>query len=501
MRMPLLVYILFYMFYPFPKEPLDLQDLLKRAANNDKTIFASEYLSEAFSHWQKHFHFESFIVDSIFEKGVYDEVWLSNFDASQDSNHRIALLLSRNPTRKIVDVRRLLVPERGALQPIEHEVLELIEHFAWLYETGVESFLYDFLYPAHIKIRYEGLLNKNEILERLKSRFKGSLPIQSIEWEGNNYLYTIRLVVGSPLKPIEITVDIQKHITARFFELEDRFERVQALRDSIKMWLECKEGDHTGTNLIVTAPSARDAIGQILRQEFKDFDILVLNTTETSATIEATLPAIDGLVPVSLRYQLTAKRFSAEKFLLNSSWIPIKELQNESFFAHDAIKKKLLEGSFDAPVIYELSDNTLQRYSTLGLPAPFQPKIEETDGLKGWFIIHHTQVDTLQWQGMESLANILNGLTQYKLAYFFFRDIAGSPKKFKITGYALWRDKQRLWHHVAKIREIYHLINGTFQFKQVIVDLYPFIRMENVQALFAEPDTSSYRREKFKIKR
>lgn len=231
-----LAYILLFAFYIFQENSIDVPTLLRKAANNDKTAFATEYLREAFSYWQKHYDLKSFKVDTLFEQEGNDEIWLSNLKSKQFDNYKIALLVSKEPQQKIIDVRRLLITNNKKFEIHEKEVLECVERFVWVYDIGVENFIYDFLFPNYIKLRYEGILNNKKILKKLRSRFKYTLPIQSIEWEGKGDVYSIRLVLDSPLKPLEMQVNIKSYITSRYFELEDKRKRVSALVDSIKVW-------------------------------------------------------------------------------------------------------------------------------------------------------------------------------------------------------------------------------------------------------------------------
>lgn len=107
-------------------------------------------------------------------------------------------------------------------------------------------------------------------------------------------------------------------------------------------------------------------------------------------------------------------------------------------------------------------------------------------------ILHHVQEDTVSIYNPDLLANILYELTQNKLVYFFLRDKGKENDKIIISGYALWRDKKRLWHHVAKIQDTYTFENKKFLLQKVKIDLYPFVRMENVMTLFVEKKKSNH---------
>lgn len=492
--------LLFLGSLPLGDKFLEVHALFKRASQKDKTVFASGYLAEAFSSWQKNIKFDTFMVDSQFIKGAYEEIWLHRTGSSKFPSYSIALLVSRNSQMRIVEVRRLLVINRSGLQPIEQKVMEFIEQFVWTYEIGVDSFIQDFLYPEYIKIRYGGLSNRNEILKRLRSEFTNTLDIRSLGWNGENSFFMIRLVLNSPLEPLEITVDLQRYLTSRFFNLADEAQRVSDLKDSITAWQGQKSPTSTGTGLRVLSRSPQNAIRTIFQQYFKEYHIIVIDSANAKVTIEAALPPIDELRPANLKCQLIATRFDTATFRIQSTWLTRKAFNN-NLLSQDSKKRRTIKGFIDTFIFSKLLDKTFHRYSTLGLPTPLQPQIEVTDGFEGLLVLHHAKVDTLKWPGSRAFANLLNGLAHGKLTYFFLRGIVSNYPKVTINGYAMWKDEQLFWHHVAKINDVYDKVDGKFQLKNVIIDLYPFIRTDNLRALFAESDSASYRKEKIVIRR
>ncbi|MCI0551976.1 MAG: hypothetical protein L0287_13570, partial [Anaerolineae bacterium] len=311
-------------------EAEDVQALLSKAAAKDQTVFSTTYLHAAFSDWQDRFHLEQFQVDSVFAKGEYDEVWLRKAGASETFQHRLALLINRQAGRKIVEVRQLLITERQGLNPVEQELVEFIERFAWMYEIGNENFIQDFLYPSHIRLRFAGSSDENAILSKLRARFKDILPVRSIEWEGRNFSYVIRAVLDSPLQPLEISVDIQKHITANFFEIAGKPERLQALKDSMMAWSGAKKIFRDQTELTVEASSALQALANALQENFKEFRLVLLDSTETSIDIEAMLPFIERLQPAALRFRLAAVQSASGAYSIRSSLLPSRGEQNDS---------------------------------------------------------------------------------------------------------------------------------------------------------------------------
>jgi len=461
-----------------------VQDLLKKASQKDKAAFATDYLHAAFSQWQERFRLETFAVDTVFGKGEYEEVWLRK----AGSPHRLALLVSRQMPRRIVEVRRLLLTERQQLQPIDGEIVEFIERFYWAYEIGAESFMQDFLFPGHIKLRYEGQSDQENILTRLRTKFKTTLPIQSMSWEGRNYNYLIRLVMDSPVQPLEIAVDIQKHLTANFFELADKTDRVQALKDSLRLWAKPQSAPAAKRELLVSARTAPEALRQLLAENFQNYDLAISDSAATRLNVEAILPAMEQIPPARLRFRLEAIPAGSNQCAVRAVWLnsSAKELGLVS------APKYVLGGPGSRA---EIANAAVHRYGTLSLPAIFQPDFNGIAGAELQLVLQHLSGDSFTWSDPKIFQNILHGLARGKPAYFFLEDIAPNANTFLLTGYAFWRDRQRLWQHVAKIRETYLIAGAKPQLRQIRIELYPHIRLENVRALFAAPDTS-VRREK-----
>ena len=495
--MPKILFVCFllYGFAPLENKVASVQNLLKRASQKDQAAFATDYLHAAFSLWQDRFHLETFTVDSVFGKGEYQEVWLRR----DGSPHRLALLVSRQPVHRIVEVRRLLLTERQRLQPIDGEIVEFVERFYWAYEIGTESFMQDFLFPAHIKLRYVGLSDQEAVLSRLRAKFKMLLPIQSMSWEGRNYNYMIRLVMDSPVQPLEIAVDIQKHLTANFFELADKTDRVQALKDSLRRWVADKPAREEKRDLLVAARTAPEALQKILAQNFKGYDLALFDSAATSMSVEATLPAMEQIRPASLRFRLEATRAGADQYAVRAQWLN-SSAKEMGLAPSPFTLKNIFGNSNNTGLRTEAANAAIHRYGTLSLPAAFQPAFAAITGAEVQLVLHHLPGDSFAWRNPQVFQNILRGLTRGKPAYFFLEDVTPNANIFLLTGYAFWRDPERLWQHAAKIRETYFVAGAKAEVRQIRIDLYPYIRLENVRALFATPDTSA-RREKVVIKR
>ena len=277
-----------------------------------------------------------------------------------------------------------------------------------------------------------------DILKRLRSKFRNTLPIQSFGWEGKNPNFLISLVLDNPLKPLEISVNIEKYLTAHLFYLADKYDQINYLKDSLKVWINKKELKNKTDQLHIYAFSRYNALQNTLQSYFSGYNLNILDTTESSLKFEASLPPINNLMPTTFQIELSSNQIDSQKYSIITNRFADRQYLEEliSNIGKDNIRKA------NKNVLLNIVTETLQRYSMLGLPLTIQPHFEVDEKFKGQIFLHHSKIDTFAWNGATSYNAILRGLTQEKLSYHFIRDIDCNPDYIMITSYVLWKDKK-----------------------------------------------------------
>ncbi len=480
-----------------------IKTLLDLAVKQDKVAFGSDYLHEAFTKWQDRFQIRDFKIDSIFTQGELEEVWLKPGYTVDHTDAGVALLVSRLPGHKIIDIRNLLLRHYDGLGAIDKELVAFVERFTWLYEIGNDSFLEDFLFPGHISIRYAGIEDQKDVLQNLRNKFDAILPVKSLEWESHGTKYLIQVILDSPLRPLEITVDIQKYIASRFFDSVERAEKIRALRDTLYPIQERLPLEKSSEALVVETHTAEKALEKALDLYFKNYDVLVLKKKQGNITIEARLPSIEKLVPTSLRYSLTVvpMKTNANKYVLQPIWVPNKDLIRIMAESDEWNKRENELSLPDSLLITELLNQMVQSYNTFNLPDNFRPQINVSSEFQAIILLQHTETDSIFYDNKNSFFKAMSKLALDKVAYFFLRNVTSPANRLPIEGYAIWREQTQIFQHVAKIKESYTIQNGQSYLNEVVIDINPYIRIENVKALFSIDMGGSTTREKIEIEK
>lgn len=493
-RKAILAQILLIVRVVLPQESIDVTRLVNRALNHDHSAFADSYLADKFDNWQQRFPINSFTVDTLFRKGPFYEAWLTAESRPDKPAESLAILFSNNPAPEIIDIRSLMLAHQRRFNPPELAVVELVERFVWTYETGIDGFVIDLLYPRYIMARFRGLEGAKEVLSELRRSYQSRLTIQAIEWEYKGASYDIRIRLDSPLKPLELSVNMHEYLTARFFEDQDKSLRTRELWDSILH----RSGDQSlvaGNGREVRASSGAAALSEFLDGGFVDYDLLVLDKHENEMTIEINPPLIHNVRPVALKYHLEARPTGSGGFDIITDYIALNDKDIfKTMEAHWNSVENMNEG-----VSYAINE-MIQRYGSLGLGPRFSPRTIGSVSFRAAMFLHTAIPDSIVVMDLKSYHDILRILSHDKVCYFFPRSVSRERSDVTLSAYAFWSSKGQLWHHLAEIRETYRQQTGFYRLSRARVDFYPFIRDDNLLALFGfESDNSG--RKSFRIKR
>jgi hypothetical protein len=500
MQIPVLICFTLFGFLLPQKPSYDVYSVIDRAMKKDNSAFANDHLAAAFALWQERFNIRAIEVDSTFVREDFDLVWMSPISSVKRTTEKVIMAFSRSSDRKIVDIRNLLSVGWIELSALERQVLELVERFAWCYEIGRDSFLEDFLFPGHISIRYAGHENQKDILQNLHSKFGRTLPIRSINWENNGSRFLIRLNLDSPIRPLELSVDIQRYIAARFFDSTESALRIQALKDSLVSLNDRVLPVKSRDELIVKAPSAQQAISKVLDYYFQNHDLSILKEDQNYTIIEAYLPPFEDLIPLRLNYMITAVLQRPNEFAIHSIWLPDTNFIKNVYLSHEQKKMGWGSGSKYSAVTINCVSQTIRRYSSLALPLAFQPKSKTSTPFNGKIILNHINTDSLFYSNSQNFIDALRWLSQGMLTYYFLRDVSIQDNQCLVTGYGIWRYQNQMSHRIAKIQDSYFFQEEIKYLHQINIEIYPYVRTENVKALLSVPEVDSRRHGKIQIR-
>lgn len=467
-----------------------------RAWGGERAAFANDYLREAFSAWQQASP-RTFAVDSIYRGSEIDEIWLLVAPEKKSRSDRLRMLVARSPEYKVIEIRCLLFETLASMPATDRAIAAFVEQFAWLYETGNNSFVEDLFYPEYVKIQYAGMREIKTVLQRLRKQFGTALPVKTVNWERQENWATIQLVLESPLRPLEIALQIDKYLTANFFGMSNRSRRIQALKQRLQGLLQIPIAPAESEALIVNATSARPAADSVLQQYFADYQILVLKEGPASLDFEARLAPLYQFTPLPLSFQLRAIRYRQDEFQMTARFLDQASVPDSSFLAALLEKESLLSLTEAKKIVMRVH----RRYSTLHLPAIFQRQEPGAHFLRAQIIIDPFDADTLEIGQNDRYLQMLRELAHDKISYFFLRDLKAEQNALFVTGYAIWVERHRWLRHVAAIQERYGREKGEWHLQQALVALYPLIRTDYVGALLAKSKPQKNGRKTIQVRR
>lgn len=483
-------FIFVFLFSAIADESKIFESAIKHAISNDRSVFVDDYLFEKFRIWHQKFPISSFKIDTILDNNLYQEIRIEATTGKKNLKIELALLLTRSQNPRIVDVRKIIVFQRNSFNADEIEVIQFIEKLVWIYEIGNDGFLHDFLYPDYVLGKYDNAEDNKEIVNLLRKQFVTTLPVKSIEWERNQAIFDISVKLDSPFEPLLLHLDIERYISSQFFETEDKAQRTSSLADSIQYWLKDYQNHLPEANLIESASSSTEALQSFIQNQFAEYNISVTSKLENSITIEANLIPIGDLQPVSLRYHLTSQKIGKDKYQLFAEWLPANSQTAEK----SGIRMN------DSPVV-EAFNETLQRFSAAGLSPILQKIAEKGERFSASLVIQGYHSVSVKFMDLQAYTFVLNHLAGGMTSSFFPRDVSLENKTMLITGYVILQNNRSGWRHMIKVKEVFLMEGDSFRLTDAKLDLFPFLRIENIKVLFAIQNNESPGTKKVIIKK
>jgi len=441
----------------------EIPEALQNILAGNRNFFTSDYLADSFAKWQKQTRYAPVDVDSQFFNGSYSEIWLRGIEREGNSMPLLACLMTREPAPKLVDIRRVYFHNRAGFTVDEQAVMDFIEKLIWLSEIHDQTLLYDHLYPEFISAEYEMKRDKKAIITALLRQYPGALPLKSANWDKQGPLFQIHLQFGNNLAGMEITLDIEKYLTVRAFEMHDQVEMVRMLLDSLISWTSAQEVG-AGKSMHINLPSFHEAVDTLLRPVADLYHISKAFRSESLAMLQITPPSIDSLESASLKFSVQGYKSLGGDMVLSSS--PMLQPAETNSAAFDTLT--------------QLADRMRYRYGSLGLPAMFWLKEENTE-IPFKLRIHGHSIDSIAVDNLSTADKILRGLTSGKQIFFFLQECRTTHGGVHLCGAGIWKDPHLYRHHLARITEKFSFKGDRPLLISIMIDLYPYIRTDYVK--------------------
>lgn len=472
MKSLLLPIIFILCFLPFSIKCQEANNFIKLVFKPDPSVFRDSYLFESFKHWSNQLNIKSFEIESDRDTDSYHEFTI-NIKNNYNLESRIIVLADKTLHPKVTEIRKEILRDSSETKS-QNYALEFVEQFVWYYEIGKNDYLKDFLFPSYIKMLYDKERNKYKIIEKLRSNYKNSLPINSISWEVHEPYLLLSLELGSYLELLEINLDFKKYLTALHYNRLNLRDRVASLKDSINVWKSRPKRESKENKIEINAHTSKQAIDIFIKSKFKYYDTAVLTQSDSTQTIQVLWPYEVVTSNKVAQYFIKATPSHDESFYIDVDWIPQK-----MSFPNNINNSQ------------ELSNTINELYYNLLFPdfdLKWKHHYYQTKTAK--FLLKYNSYDSevVELKNYYEFEAVFREFSYYRPKFVQLRNVVSKQDSLQIDFYIIWKEQYLHIQHYASVSYIFNIQELNLLLDQTIVELFPFVRSENVLAIL--PDSS-----------
>jgi len=465
--------------YSFSNENKENNILIKRALNNDKSIFINEYLANSFNLWKKRLNLNenNFKIDST--RSNQNEIYVNiKLDKLNCYTIIFSLIYEKNKKAFISDIRRIVPINKNHVDFINDDLKNFIEQFAWKYDVGDKNLLLDLIFSDMIHVSYKGETKTQKALENVRHDFPFILPAVINKPDTLGQYIIINIGPRAQLNPILLSVNLKKYYTEYFQNIYGKFLE---LKDSIRIWQHLPDDIKLIEKEHEKGISPENVVADILSENFSGYAANIDGLNESYFFEVYLSPYYNKFISPILRYKL--KYLKGDKDNLSFEYKLVESEENEKIY------DKLLENiksNLTKKIYKKIFKRNLYFYSTIHLPQHlmYQPKNYCEPDIS--IVLHQTTTDTLSIISFKSMNKILKKIAFNHIVYYFINKYSIENNIINVTGYSIYQNRKLLLHHFLKIRDQYIISDSTYTVKKITIDIYPFIRTDNVKSIFAE---------------
>lgn len=226
---------------------------------------------------------------------------------------------------------------------------------------------------------------------------------------------------------------------------------------------------------------------------FADYEYQATQVGSATVRLDAQLPPYLGMISTTLSFMLSADRennFSVQYLS------PLTE-ENGQVVCDDSTVVRV-EGMDGLPPGYQvLISQELQLYRTLSLPALFRPPMP-ADQSPVTCYFHGRDTDSLQYSTTGHWLATLYALSDGMMVYAVPATVILDGRETAIRFYLVLTTEEAYGNHFLMIDE-YYTGSGTLSRTRTVVHFYPFVRVDNLLALYGSP-TQRAKEDRFRLK-
>lgn len=226
---------------------------------------------------------------------------------------------------------------------------------------------------------------------------------------------------------------------------------------------------------------------------FQGYDITIDTSNTGIQIIQARLPLYLGILTTQVKYQIPLAQESRGVQFINNL-----EYRNGLLYYDDSSAVDIDSVSANITGILNEISKKMYLYRTLGLPTCYQPDSLDDGDLSVTLLLHGRDIIPVQYPCYANWITTLRKMAHHMLVYAGPVKITKDNNSVSIQFYTLLTRKDGLRHYFFLINEKYQIKGNESEPVQLVADLYPFIRLDNLRSLYSPP-MRSQRRERIPI--
>jgi len=456
-------------------EAADSDTFIKSVIAIEPAVFASEYEREALSSWMSQYEIAK--VEILSEKlnlGLL-EIAVNLVQKTSGKQISIIVVSTQGAQQKVVEIRKRIA---GLVSKPSDESLLMytfIERLVWLYEIRNPELLKDFLFPNFVQLAYGGHKEQKKVLSELRNDYPASLPITSIIYNIIGDMTLIIVELDSQLKALQISVELQKYATVRFYERQDVNKRVDALCDSILLWSTQEAPRMNASFPLIRSLNPVAAMEALVSRISEDYDVSLLEEHKLSKRVRLIWPfAKPGYY--SADYLIEANEVDNKLFSVQGHWLSRNIKMSQEVVGSENLMSKLNE-----IFCYFTCQGYLPPECTAGLSSPNCSYIVEISGLKK---------RSFTFDEFDRFDRIISNLSVSKPRHVRLVGIEPVDKSVHALFSIIWQHKKLDLLHIGELSCTWDYTDSQYKIKNVQLTLKPFIRSDYLSILSSSSDAN-----------
>ncbi len=230
-----------------------------------------------------------------------------------------------------------------------------------------------------------------------------------------------------------------------------------------------------------------------LQEAFAGYDVRRDTISPDTVLYKVRLPGIEGLPPQILKIEMFHEGENDRRAI----WMPCLVKKGDDWVLDDSLQFSLKLPGIDKNRIANIVDQRIKYYRRLAKPEPWDEG-ERIPWEQTTLRFHGPKLDALV-SSSHYLSEELRYLTLGCLVYAGLISLKPNEDSFSVEYYIIVTIPERSFHHFMTVKERYSITQTAIKGSWITLDLFPFIRTDNLKSLYADTKTDDPNRPRIPI--